>query len=185
MPHPDAFMRRALLSVCLALVPAVATAAQSFTLDSPTLHAGAAMPLANVYGKCGGGDQSPPLRWHDPPPGTKSYAVTMYDPDASGGFWHWVAFDISVGAHGLNTGAGTPHSGNAPGDTEQLRNDFGNEGYSGPCPPPGPPHHYVITVYALDVPELGIVAHFDRNAALAAIRKHALAKATLTTTWGH
>lgn len=173
------------LYFCVALMPCMAMAAQSFTLDSPTLRAGAHMLLANVYGKCGGGDQSPPLRWHDPPAGTKSYAVTMFDPDATGGFWHWIAFDIYAGAHGLNPGAGTPHSGNAPGDTVQLRNDFGNDGYSGPCPPPGPPHHYVITAYALDVPELGIVAHFDRNAALAAIRKHALAKATLTTTWGH
>jgi Raf kinase inhibitor-like YbhB/YbcL family protein len=176
-------MRRALIGLCLAAVSAGA-AASGFTLDSPTLSAGGRMPLANVYGECGGGNQSPPLRWHDPPSGTQSYAVTMFDPDAKGGFWHWIAFDIAVGAHGLNAGAGTPHSGNAPGDTEQPRNDFGNAGYSGPCPPPGKPHHYVITAYALDVPELGPVAHFSRDRALAAIRKHTLAKATLTVVWG-
>lgn len=177
-------MRRLLLWLSLSLAPAAALAAQTFTLDSPTLHAGASMPIANVYTECGGGNQSPPLRWHDPPAGTKSYAVTMYDPDAAGGFWHWIAFDIAVGAHGLNAGAGTPHSGNAPGDTEQPRNDFGNAGYSGPCPPPGAPHHYVITVYALDVPELGLAAHFSRKDALAAIKQHTLAKAALTVTWG-
>ncbi|MDE2270819.1 MAG: YbhB/YbcL family Raf kinase inhibitor-like protein [Xanthomonadaceae bacterium] len=177
-------MRHTLAWLCLAALASGASAAPAFTLDSPTLHAGAAMPLANVYRECGGGNQSPALRWHHPPPGTKSYAVTMYDPDAAGGFWHWIAFDIAVGAHGLNAGAGTPHSGNAPGDTEQLRNDFGDAGYSGPCPPPGKPHRYVITAYALDVPELGIVAHFDRKAALAAIRKHALAQASLTVVWG-
>ncbi|HEX5961426.1 MAG TPA: YbhB/YbcL family Raf kinase inhibitor-like protein [Rhodanobacteraceae bacterium] len=178
-------VRRALSWLCLATIPAVALAAPGFTLDSPALHAGASMPLANVYGGCGGGNQSPRLHWQDPPAGTKSYAVTMYDPDASGGFWHWIAFDIPIGAQGLNAGAGTPHSGNAPGDTVQLKNDFGNAGYSGPCPPPGAPHHYVITVYALEVPELGLAAHFSRKDALAAIERHALARAALTVTWGH
>ncbi|MDE2497454.1 MAG: YbhB/YbcL family Raf kinase inhibitor-like protein [Xanthomonadaceae bacterium] len=180
-----AMRRRALLWLCLSLAPVAAWAAQGFTLDSPVLSAGASMPLADVYTECGGGNVSPPLRWHDPPPGTKSFAVTMYDPDATGGFWHWIAFDIAVGAHGLNAGAGRPHSGNAPGDTEQLRNDFGNAGYSGPCPPPGKPHHYEITVYALDVPELGPAAHFSRNDALVAIKQHTLAKATMTVIWGH
>lgn len=177
-------MRRLIPWICLFLVPIAALAAQAFTLDSPTLAAGGRMPLVNVYSQCGGGNQSPPLRWHDPPAGTKSFAVTMYDPDAPGGFWHWIAYDIYVGAHGLNPDAGTPHSGNEPGDTEQPHNDFGNAGYSGPCPPPGKPHHYVITVYALDVPELGIAAHLSRAGALAAIEKHALAKATLTVVWG-
>lgn len=176
-------MRRALVWLCLAAASSGAAAA-GFTLDSPALAAGGRMPLANVYTGCGGGNVSPPLAWHDPPAGTRSYAVTMFDPDAKGGFWHWIAFDISVGAHGLNAGAGTPHSGNAPGDTVQLENDFGDGGYSGPCPPPGKPHHYVITVYALDVPRLGLFTLIDRSAALAAIRKHALAKAALTVTWG-
>lgn len=177
-------MRRTLPWLCLMAFPLATLAAQGFTLDSPTLKEGQRMPLANVYTQCGGGNVSPALRWHDPPAGTRSFAVTMYDPDAAGGFWHWIAYDIYVGAHGLNRGAGMPHSGNEPGDTEQPRNDFGNAGYSGPCPPPGKPHHYVITVYAIDVPELGIAAHLSRSAALDAIRKHTLEKATLTVTWG-
>lgn len=175
--------RRILFWLCLSLAPAMAWAAQGFVLDSPALDAGASMPLANVYTGCGGGNVSPALRWHGAPAGTKSFAVTMYDPDAAGGFWHWIAFNIPVGAHGLNANAGDPHSGNAPGDTEQPNNDFGNAGYSGPCPPPGAPHHYAITVYALDVPTLGLAARFIRKDALAAIERHALAKATLTVTW--
>lgn len=173
------------LAVCaLAWLPVTVCAAAGFTLTSPTLVAGGAMPIADVYTQCGGGNQSPPLRWADPPAGTRSYAVTMYDTDAPGGFWHWVAFDIAVGAHGLNPGAGTPHSGNAPGDTVQLKNDFGHAGYSGPCPPAGAPHHYAITVYALNVPELGLATRFSRADALAAIHRHTLAKATLTVTSG-
>lgn len=178
-------MGRILLLLSLSLTPAMALAAQGFSLTSRSLTAGGNMPIRSVYTDCGGGNVSPQLTWHDPPRGTGSYAVTMFDPDAKGGFWHWVAFDISIGAHGLNAGAGTPHSGDAPGDVIQLRNDFGNAGYSGPGPPAGPPHHYVITVYALDVPRLDFAAHFDRNAALDEIRKHTLAKATLTVTWGH
>lgn len=177
-------MRRMLLAFFLTAFPIAALAAQPFTLSSRTLTPNGRMPLANVYTECGGGNQSPQLMWHDPPPGTKSFAVTMYDPDANGGFWHWVAYDIAVGAHGLNAGAGTPHNGDAPGDTEQPRNDFGNAGYSGPCPPPGKPHHYVITVYALDVPELGLMAHLSRGDALAAIKRHTLATASLAVTWG-
>lgn len=177
-------MRRALACACLLLFAAGTPAAAPFALTSPTLNAGARMPLANVYGECGGGNQSPALRWQGAPAHTQSYAVTMYDESVKGGFWHWVAFDIARGAHGLNPGAGTPHSGNAPGDTVQLRNDFGNAGYSGPCPPPGATHDYVITVYALDVPTLGLAAHFNREDALAAIHRHTLAKATLAITWG-
>lgn len=178
-------MRRILLWLSLSLVPIAALAAQGFTVTSRSLTPGASMPLTDVYTQCGGGNVSPQLMWHDPPAGTKSYAVTMFDPDAKGGFWHWIAFDIAAGAHGLNAGAGTPRSGNAPGDTVQLRNGFGKQGYSGSCPPSGKPHHYVITVYALDVPTLGAASRFDRKAALAAIKKHALATATLTVTWGH
>lgn len=177
-------MRGALCWLLFSILPVTALAATGFRIDSPTLVAGDRMPIANVHAACGGDNVSPPLHWRDAPTGTKSYAVTMFDPDAKGGFWHWIAFDIAVGAHGLNAGAGSPRSGNAPGDTVQLRNDFGEKGYSGPCPSRGNPHHYVITVYALDVSTLGIVAHFSREDALAAIAKHALAKATLVVTWG-
>ncbi len=176
-------LRRIALWVCLAGLP-LAACAQGFTLTSPALPADGALPRTSVYTQCGGGNRSPALRWIDPPVGTRSYAVTLFDTDAAGGFWHWIAFDIPVGAYGLNPDAGAPHSGNAPGDTVQLRNDFGNVGYSGPCPPAGPPHHYVFTVYALNVPTLGIAARFSRTDALAAIRQHTLARATLTATWG-
>ncbi|HEX7326712.1 MAG TPA: YbhB/YbcL family Raf kinase inhibitor-like protein [Rhodanobacteraceae bacterium] len=177
-------MRRTLLALALALAPVAALAATGFTLTSPTLTPGGSMPIADVYTQCGGGNVSPPLHWHDAPDGTRSYAVTLYDASVKGGFWHWIAFDISVGAHGLNADAGAPHSGDAPGNTIQLKNDFGNDGYSGPCPPPGPAHHYVMTVYALNVPTLGLAAHFSRADALAAIHRHTLASATLAVTWG-
>jgi Raf kinase inhibitor-like YbhB/YbcL family protein len=160
-------------------------AAQAFTLSSPQIKANGTIAREQVYTRCGGGNVSPQLEWRDPPKGVESYAVTVFDPDAGGGgFWHWIAFNIGVGAYGLNTGAGTPHSGNAPGDTVQFTNGFGDRGYSGPCPPPGKPHHYVFTVYALDVPVLPVSAAASSKDAVAAIRKHAIATATLTATYG-
>lgn len=176
--------RRLFVTLALCLVANGVWAAQGFTLASPTLHDGGRVPLSAVYTECGGGNVSPPLAWSHPPAGTKSFAVTVFDRDVAGGFWHWIVIEIPIGAHGLNADAGAPRSGNAPGDAAQLRNDFGNHGYSGPCPPPGKPHHYVFTVYALDASGLGLAAHFSRQDALAAIKRHTLAKASITATWG-
>lgn len=168
-----------------ALAFGIATAAQAFTLSSPVIKPNGTIPMRQVYTQCGGSNVSPELQWRGIPAGTKSFAVSVFDPDApGGGFWHWVAFNIGVGAYGMNPGAGTPHSGNAPGDTVQMKNGFGNVGYSGPCPPPGPPHHYVFTAYALDVPVLPVSASAGVDSVIKAIRKHALATATLTATYG-
>lgn len=169
----------------MVMLAAATGTAQAFTLDSPAIKPNAMIPNPYVYTQCGGGNVSPPLQWHDVPANTKSFAVSVFDPDApGGGFWHWIAFNIDVGAHGLNEGAGTPHSGNAPGDTVQVQNGFGNRGYSGPCPPAGKPHRYVFTVYALDVPVLRSDDDTDAAQAIAAIRTHALMTATLTATYG-
>lgn len=164
---------------------AVAGNAQAFALSSPVIHEGGTIPMQQVYTECGGGDVSPELQWRGVPAGTKSFAVSVFDPDApSGGFWHWVAFNIGVGAYGMNPGAGTPRSGNAPGDTVHMKNGFGNYGYSGPCPPPGKPHRYIFTAYALDVAVLPVSASAGADDAIKAIRKHAIATATLTATFG-
>lgn len=169
------------LLVVLALLPALAAgAAPAFALSSPQITPGGTLARDFVYTQCGGGNTSPRLEWRDPPANVRSYAVTVFDPDAGGGFWHWIAFNIGVGAYGLNPGAGTPHSGNAPGDTVQWTNGFGERGYSGPCPPPGKPHHYVFTVYAIDVPVLPVSAAASTDDVIATIRKHAIATATLT-----
>lgn len=170
--------------VLLFALAAITNAAQAFTLDSPQIKPGGDIAREQVYTQCGGGNVSPQLAWHDPPGDTKSFAVSVFDSDASGGFWHWIAFDIHVGAHGLNAGAGTLHNGNAPGDTIQIANGFGDRGYAGPCPPPGKPHRYVFTVYALDVPTLGLSIDADASKAIAAIKRHVLGTATLTAQYG-
>jgi len=94
-----------------------------------------------------GGDQSPELSWSHAPPGTRTFAVTMFDVTAS--FTHWGMYNIPGRAHGLPPGAGA--TGSSYG--AQILNDFYDPNYDGPCPPAGVPpdaHRYVVTVFALD-----------------------------------
>ena len=106
---------------------------------------------------CNGQNISPALEWSGAPAGTKSFAVTMYDPDAptGSGWWHWVMYNIPASTTGLVAGAGNNR--NAPSGSVQGATDFGTKGYGGPCPPAGDkPHHYHITVFALKVDKLDV-----------------------------
>jgi Raf kinase inhibitor-like YbhB/YbcL family protein len=158
-----------------------AQSARAFTLTSPDIAPGGRIAEEQAFdgADCPGHNVSPALVWSDAPKATKSFAVSMIDPDApaSGGFWHWWVYDLPAQSTGLQKGAG--RGSNLPPGATQGRNDFGPVGYGGPCPPRGQPHHYVITVYALDINRFGLAegastADFD-----AAARAHALAKATL------
>lgn len=124
---------------------------------------------------CDGADRSPLLRWGGVPAGTRSFVLTVHDPDAPGGsFTHWVLFDIPAGAHELHEGA-APTAMGVPGT-----NDFGKIGYGGPCPPPGRAHHYVFTLYALSLPHLRLQGGVRRPQVEAALRGHVLGRAVLT-----
>ena len=111
--------------------------------------------LSADYGfGCTGGNRSPHLRWQDPPSGTKSFAVTCFDPDAptGSGFWHWVVVNIPPTVAELPLDAGNPASGKLPAGALQVRTDFGKPGYGGPCPPAGDhPHRYLFTVLSAGV----------------------------------
>lgn len=125
--------------------------AQTFTLKSKDLGGQAtARQFLNGNG-CAGGNVSPQLAWENAPKGTRGFAVTMYDKDAptGSGWWHWVVFNIPAAATELKAGAGDPSQALAPAGSVQSLTDFGKPGYGGPCPPPGAPHQYLITVYAL------------------------------------
>ena len=133
--------------------------AQTFTLKSTDIGGQATgKQVFNGFG-CTGDNISPQLSWDNPPEGTKSFAVTMYDPDAptGSGFWHWVIFDIGADIHELKSGAGNLSKNLAPAGSVQSNTDFGQPGYGGPCPPEGHCfHQYIITVFALKVPKLGL-----------------------------
>ncbi|MBV8244687.1 MAG: YbhB/YbcL family Raf kinase inhibitor-like protein [Candidatus Eremiobacteraeota bacterium] len=142
---------------CAGLVVLLCTLAPSgaraaFTLESTTFAPGATLPLAAVFPGCHGKNVSPELHWSGAPSRTLSYVLTMYDPDAAGGWWHWELADIPASAHGLREG-GT--SGIA------LTNSFGHRAYDGPCPPLGKVHRYVFTLYALSLATIGSEASWD------------------------
>jgi Raf kinase inhibitor-like YbhB/YbcL family protein len=134
-------------------------AAGSFRVTAPDFVTKGRIDLSHVYNGmgCTGQNISPALQWTNPPAGTKSFAVTMYDPDAptGSGWWHWVMYNIPANTTSLPAGAGNGR--NAPRGSEQGPTDFGSKGYGGPCPPAGDkPHHYHITVFALKVDKLDI-----------------------------
>jgi Raf kinase inhibitor-like YbhB/YbcL family protein len=158
-----------------------------FHLTSPDVKADATVPSAHVYSGCDGQNVSPALEWHNPPSGTRSLAVTLYDPDAptGSGWWHWVVFDIPVTATGLPRGAGNPGSGSLPGGAIQSRNDYGEVGYGGPCPPPGDkPHRYVFTLYALKTGHIDLKP--DSSCAMVGfiVNANKLGEASFTATYG-
>jgi Raf kinase inhibitor-like YbhB/YbcL family protein len=130
-----------------------------FRVIAPDLSSQGRITLSHVYNGmgCSGQNISPALQWYNPPAGTRSYAVTAYDPDAptGSGWWHWVMYNIPAGTTGLPAGAGNGR--NAPRGSAQGQTDFGTKGYGGPCPPVGDrPHHYQFTVFALKVDRLDI-----------------------------
>lgn len=141
----------------LALLPAV----PSFTVTSSDVRDGEEMDLPQMSGIAGAGgeDRSPQLAWHGFPDTTKSFCVTMYDPDAptESGIWHWAVADIPASVTELPGGAGTAGAAQLPTGAFQLPNDLRLAQYLGAAPPPtDPPHRYYIIVSALDVPSIGV-----------------------------
>jgi len=162
-----------------------AYALDEFVLTSPQFNDGDRMGEEQVYEGfgCKGGNISPELVWTNAPDETKSFAVTVYDPDAptGSGWWHWVVYNLPPSSTGLARGAGNPRSTHAPTGAVQSRTDFNRLGYGGPCPPVGHgDHRYVFTVFALDVGRL--LLKEDSPAAMVGyyLNKHALARASLT-----
>jgi Raf kinase inhibitor-like YbhB/YbcL family protein len=142
--------------VALAMAITSQASARGLTLRSVAFNNGGTIGhhfTYHGYG-CTGDNASPALRWSGAPAATKSFALTVYDPDAPhpGGWWHWVLFDLPASATGLAENAGEDSSTHSlPAHAIQGRTDFGSTSYGGPCPPPGKAHHYIFTLYALDV----------------------------------
>jgi Raf kinase inhibitor-like YbhB/YbcL family protein len=160
-----------------------------FTLTSPDLQPDAMMPKSFEFNGmgCSGDNQSPVLRWSGAPQGTKSFAVTAYDPEAptGSGWWHWCVINISGSATELPRDAGAEGDAKLPKGASHVRIDYGVKAWGGPCPPAGDkPHRYVFTVYALKTERIDVPP--DATAALAGfmINANALGKATFTALYG-
>jgi hypothetical protein len=157
-------MRKTVLTLCLSIAFVNVLTAQTFTLKSNELGGQFTLrQLANGFG-CIGNNISPELHWEHAPKETKAFAVTLYDLDAptGSGFWHWIVYNIPSSVTSLSTDAGNLSQKNLPNGAINASNDGGIAGYTGPCPPAGQQHRYVITVYALKD-----LIHIEKNASTA------------------
>src|SRR5439155_23293932 len=146
--------------------PAVHILAAVLALVSPAFHSGARIPARYT---CTGANLSPPLRWTAPPRSTRSFALLAVDPDASGGtFTHWTLWNLPATRRSLPAGFKWKWQG---------RNDAGSVGYTCPCPPAGPKHHYVFTLYAVDR-TLAVTRGASSSALMSGVVQHARSTAT-------
>jgi Raf kinase inhibitor-like YbhB/YbcL family protein len=161
----------------------------TFKLTSKEAAAGVVMNAAQTFNGfgCTGANVSPSFAWSGAPAGTKSYALTMYDPDAptGSGWWHWVVYNIPATAKGIPAGAGDAKKPNLPAGSVQGNTDFGTPGYGGPCPPAGDkPHRYIFTLYALKVDKMEIPAGATAAFVGFNINGNKLGAATFTAVYG-
>jgi len=148
------------------------TLASPLALTSTAFTEGTPIPVEFT---CDGAGTSPPLAWGATPEGTVELVLTVIDPDARGGFVHWVIAGLDPSVQALGRGA-------VPDGAVRALNGAGKPGWTGPCPPPGAPHHYVFTLYALTAPST-ITDGMPAADALAALAKQKATTATLTGTY--
>ncbi|MET7990314.1 YbhB/YbcL family Raf kinase inhibitor-like protein [Amycolatopsis sp. NPDC005232] len=160
----------------------------SFTLRSTDIAEGETLTtphLSGIFG-AGGEDRSPQLSWEGFPEGTRSFAVTVYDPDAptASGFWHWAVFNVPASVTELAANAGDANGSGLPEGAVTLKGDGGVKQFLGAAPPPGHgPHRYYFVVHALDVDSLEIDG--DATPAFLGFNLfgHTLARATITAVY--
>jgi Raf kinase inhibitor-like YbhB/YbcL family protein len=147
-------------------------------LTSSAFSKGAPIPAKHT---CDGQDISPPLKWSNIPPGTKSFALVCDDPDAPVGIWvHWVLYGLPGSATELKEGL--PAVETLVNGAKQGLNDFRRVGYGGPCPPGGSPHRYFFKLYALNA-ELDLPPKATKKNLLRAMEGHILAEGHLMGTY--
>lgn len=160
-----------------------------FTLASPDIADGRELAREQVSGVLGAGgeDVSPGLSWSGFPLSTKSFVVSVFDPDAptGSGFWHWVVADLPVTVTSLPTGAGREEPGaDLPAPAWQLRGDSGHARYIGAAPPAGHGRHrYFTAVHAVDVPSLGVPHDASPAYLMFNLFRHTLARASMAPWW--
>lgn len=173
----------------LPLVVFVASQTHAFEISSADMNDGKTLTQAQVFNGfgCQGKNISPQIAWRNAPQDTKSFAVTLYDPDAptGSGWWHWTVFNIPPTTSSLAQGAGTLGSKQLPLGSVQGRTDFGAPGFGGACPPAGDkPHRYQLTVWALNTDKLPLDEQASGAMVGFMLRAHAIGQASLTARYG-
>ena len=182
-------LRAAVLGLCLAGFAGGSALAGEFAVTSPSVSEGATIGEKHLFAGfgCTGGNKSPALAWTDAPADTKSFAVTVYDPDAptGSGWWHWVVFNIPAGTTELKEGAGDAKGALLPPGSVQSVTDFGQPGFGGPCPPAGDkPHRYIFTVHALKLEKLPLEPSASGAMVGFFLGQNTIAKASVTGLYG-
>jgi Raf kinase inhibitor-like YbhB/YbcL family protein len=183
--HGRWLVASALLGAC-----ALANAsAAGFSIDIPTIKPNSTLGDAQVYNSfgCSGKNISPALKWSGAPNGTKSFAVTVYDPDAptGSGWWHWLVYNIPATVTELPQHAGDADGKQLPAGAVQGRTDFGTAGFGGACPPAGDkPHRYIFTVYALKTEKIDAPAASTAAMVGYMLNGNQLAKSSVTAYYG-
>jgi len=154
--------------------------AESFTLASNTLKG--QMSKAQEFDGfgCNGENISPELHWSHAPKGTKSFAITVYDPDAptGSGWWHWLIVNIPADTDKIIANASGKKE--LPKGALETTTDYGHAGFGGACPPQGDKaHRYVFTIHALDVESLPVKSETKSAVVGFMINKHTIQKASV------
>jgi Raf kinase inhibitor-like YbhB/YbcL family protein len=174
----------------VSLMATATVSAAGFKLTSPDVSEKGMIKAEHVFSGfgCTGNNISPALSWSGAPAAAKSFAVTVYDPDAptGSGWWHWVIVNLPASTTSLDKNAGDTKADLAPKGSLQIRTDFGTPGYGGPCPPKGDkPHRYVFTVFAVDADTLPVDASASAAAVGFNLHFHTVAKASFTAHYGY
>ncbi|HKV54598.1 MAG TPA: YbhB/YbcL family Raf kinase inhibitor-like protein [Candidatus Binataceae bacterium] len=167
-----------LILIGFSAIPAFTAQNQALSITSPAFRNGDTIPTRYT---CSGENISPALKWNDVPQKTESIALIVDDPDAPNGmFVHWVFFNLPAGAGGLPENVRPSKT--AEGGTQGL-NGRGQVGYTGPCPPPGAPHHYHFRLYALDR-KLSLNSAAGASEVESGLKGHVLAASELVGIFG-
>ena len=174
----------AALLVVLTMFMSANVLAEGFYLSSEDVRGQIAnAQVYNSFG-CNGKNISPQLSWKNAPQGTRSFAVTVYDPDAptGSGWWHWVVFNIDSSVDTIKQGASNKAM---PTGAIESFNSYGSKNFGGACPPAGDkPHRYIFTVYALDIEKIEQSAEARPELIGFFLNRHALAKASIMAYFG-
>lgn len=157
-----------------------------FQISSSSLQPGQMVPKHYVYNGmgCDGDNVSPEIAWAGAPEGTKSYAVTVFDPDvpSGNGWWHWAVVNIPEDVKKLEEGAS--NEGTLPEEAVEVTTDFKDRKYGGPCPPKGKAHRYKFTVYAMKADHIDVSPRTNAEQLRKILEKECLDKASFTVKYG-
>lgn len=176
--------RSRFLTTIISTLLLISASSSALELSSKDISQGKFMSQEHEFNGfgCSGNDKSPHLKWSNIPAGTKSFAITAYDPDAptGSGWWHWQIVDIPVSITELPSGAGNTKSDQTPKGSFQVTNDYGISGFGGACPPKGHGiHRYQFTVHALAVESLSLPKNASGALAGYMIKANSLASSTI------